>query len=1069
MMSRALDPVVLQSFLEEVRGYLPALENEISRLRAGGTEPGTLNEIHRLAHSIRSASEMIGLIRLAEAARGVESLVAPAAFDEAEFDPGWLDELERSLEAMRLGLEQPATEAASDQDLEPPEDMLVAALAQPERAESASGMVEIPDVEVIAEDLVDTFSAEAEQLLDTLGHRLQQLRQRPADPGPALVDIRHAAHTLKGAALMVGLDTAATVAHRMEDVLDLLCSGALPPEPEILNLLVTTYDCLADLVTARGQNAPLRPRIVQLLGNYQDLMSLFETEDSVTRSPADAEREERILEKEDVDAFLVDTFLEEAESHLDVAGAALRELSSQPEDPEPALHSYRRAVHTIKGASGMVGLSATSNLARRLQLLLDRISERTLPYSAQIFEALSAGFDLLTDLVEAQGSNSGLIERVQSAYRHLDQLLSSETVPEADASPLEEVEAATAPAALPSPKEEAQQSVRVPLDRLAAVARVVGEIFLNASAFEQQIGGFRRDLDELSLNLARMRRLSGSLNDAELEGFSIQSSNPALPEEISASASEFDALEFDRYTRLHLLGRDLAEATNDLSTLSGQLQAMRSQFDSWIGRQRGLSGEAQDRLMRLRMVPLSSLANRLHRTVRVAADKTGKQVTLSLEGMATEFDKSVAEQLSAPLEHLLRNAVDHGIEPPNVRVAKGKPAAGGIRLEATHHGAHIVVRLSDDGTGINHERIRERAVQAGLVASEDAAALDADTLGQFIFEPGFSTAETISEISGRGVGLDIVRATVEGLKGRLTTHSKPGEGTTFTLLLPVSLAVARTMIVEAGGSRFAVPMASFTRALRMVNSEIEVRDGRPSVSVDGAWIPVLWLADWLGLASTRAREQRLTLLFVDNGDEEIAVAVDRVVEAREVVVKPLTGLLHKLNRFAGATILGDGCVVLIVNTSTLDPDPAVALPVAISSRAKPVHEVEILVVDDSLSIRRSVANLIHSAGWRATQARDGVEALEMLGRSAKKPDMIVMDIEMPRMDGYELLSRLRSQRKFDDVPIVMLTSRAGDKHRLKASSLGVDGYLTKPCPDEMLLAELRRWVGKKERSSQAAS
>ncbi len=1070
-MSHSLDPVVLQSFLGEVLGYLPALEHEVTRLRDGETQPDTFDEIHRLAHSIRSASEMIGLAQLASAARGVEELVSPVVLSDTPFDAAGLDGLERGVAAMRAGLQQPAPQPAASQDLDPPAHLLAAALVGGSGGDSQDEMPEIPEVETIAEDLVDTFQGEAEQLLDKLGHSLRHLREQPDDPSPALLEIRHSAHTLKGAAAMVGLDTTATVAHRMEDILDLLCSEELPLEPEIVDLLFNSYDCVADLVAARGHNRELRPRVLDLLAAHQAIFAILEAEEPFAPVPQREAGEEEIAANEEVDALLLDTFLEEAESHLASAGAALRTLSAQPADPGPALLEFRRAVHTIKGAAGMLGLSATSLLARRLQFLLDRVEEGAAQYSRQIFDTLSAGFDLLSDLVAAQGRNSAHLERIRSAFRNLDELLACRD----DEGPAAEP---GTPAVVPSQesvsqggRDEPQQTVRVPIERLAGVGRIVGEIFLNASSYEQQIGAFRRDLDELTLNLARMRRISASLADVQsAEAQSAQDNSPAPHRETPSSASEFDVLEFDRYSRLHLLSRDLAEATNDLSTLSAQLQSMRAQFDSWTGRQRGLSSEAQDKLMRLRMVPLSTLANRLDRTVRVTANKTGKLASLTLEGMNTEFEKTVTEQLSAPLEHLLRNAVDHGIEPPAYRSALGKPATGRIRLTASHHGAHLVIRLSDDGSGLDYDKIRKRAVQLGWMSQQEAASMDSDALARLILEPGFSTARTINEVSGRGVGLDIVHAAVEALKGRLTIHSKPGAGTTFSLLLPVSLAVARAMIVEAAGSRFALSMASFTRALRVIHSEIEMRDERPGIQVEDKWIPVLWLADWLGLGSPRTHDQRLTLLFVDNGEQEIALAVDRVVEAREVVVKPLTGILRRLNRFAGATILGDGSVVLIVNSSALDPDPARATPAAIPVRAgASAPEVDILIVDDSLSIRRSVGNLIRGAGWRALQSRDGIEALEMLQHATRLPDLILMDVEMPRMDGYELASRLREQRAYDGVPIVMLTSRAGEKHRLKAASLGVDGYLVKPCPDDLLLSEVRRWLVQNPRSSQAAS
>ncbi|MEJ5370112.1 MAG: response regulator, partial [Bryobacteraceae bacterium] len=622
----------------------------------------------------------------------------------------------------------------------------------------------------------------------------------------------------------------------------------------------------------------------------------------------------------------------------------------------------------------------------------------------------------------------------------------------------EKAESAPAPA-------EPQAAVRVPVERLTGIARILSEIFMNASGFEQQIEAFRKELDELSLNLARMRRISNQLAEAQESG--APGAGPQAVREATSSASEFDELEFDRYTRLNLIARDLAEATTDLSALSAQLQSMRAQFDTWAARQRGLSGEAQDQLMRLRMVPLESLSSRLDRTVRVTSAKTGKPVRLETSGLETEFDKSVVEQLAPALEHLLRNAIDHGIEPPADRVAAGKPETGTVRLSASRQGAHVTLQLSDDGAGLDFDKIARRAVELEWLTAEQAAAASHESLIRLIFEPGFSTADAVSEISGRGVGMDVVRSTIESLRGRLSVQTRAGQGTTFTFVLPVSMAVDRVVILEAAGERFALPMNAMTRQMRVFDSQPVERNGQQGVLADGQWLPACWLAEWLGLAAPEQRPSRCALLFVSNGERELALLADRVIEAREIVTKPLAGLLARLAHFSGATILGDGSVVLILNPSAIDVDAVQPLPLA-ASRRRAAREETVLIVDDSISIRRSVGNLLRSSGYKTLEARDGQEALELLERRANPPDAVLMDIEMPRMDGYELAAALRSRPGFESVPLLMLTSRAGEKHRQKALRLGVDRYLVKPCPDELLVAELRNCIESRRGSRLAA-
>lgn len=1059
-MSHTLDPAVLHSFLEEVRSYLPSLEREAARLREESAAREALGEIHRLAHSIRSACDMIGLEALADPARQVERLAAPALFGEHCLDEGGLSVLDGALEALRQGLRGSSGESQEAGAASGPP-----AFSSP--AAGSGSLEPIADSDPAVPELLDTFLSEAEQLLERMDAGVVSLRANPASPGPALRELRHHAHTLKGAAAMTGLETAARVAHRMEDLLDLLIAGSLPAEDEILGLLQSGHDCLADLAAARGDNRSLRPRVRDLLGQLDALLAICAEQSQAQPDALAAAPGEDLLQPcEETDPFLLETFLSEAESNLAEAESALRELAANPADPQPHLQSFRRAIHTIKGAAGMVGLGSASSVAQKLQFLLDGVLNGTAVYGEGCLRALNTGFDALSELVAAQGDNEPVLGRAREALGEITAAASAKAAPADCEAPAARQSASGREVPAPGPAQaEPQTTVRVPVDRLTGIARILSEIFMNASGFEQQIEAFRKELDELSLNLARMRRISHQLAETQeggAPGGGVQGAHEA-----TSSASEFDVLEFDRYTRLNLVARDLAEATADLSSLSAQLQSMRAQFDTWAARQRGLSGEAQDQLMRLRMVPLSSLANRLDRTVRVTSAKTGKPVRMETSGMETEFDKTVVEQLAPALEHLLRNAIDHGVEPPQERIAAGKPGTGLIRLAASRQGAHVFIQLSDDGAGLDFRKIARRAVELGWLTEEEAGAAGQEMLIRLIFEPGFSTAESLSEISGRGVGMDIVRSTIESLRGRLSAHTAPGAGTAFTFVLPVSMAVDRVVILEAGGEKFALPMTAMTRQMRVFESALVERRGRWGVEVDGEWLPACRLGQWLGVSGADDEPARSALLFVNNGESEIALLADRVIEAREVVVKPLSGLLARLHRFAGATILGDGSVVLILNPSAIHLEPAVGTPLPVLHR-RAAQEEAILIVDDSISIRRSVAGLLRAAGWRTLEARDGLEALDLLERRAAPPGAILMDIEMPRMDGYELAAALRARPEYESVPLLMLTSRAGEKHRQKALRLGVDRYLVKPCPEELLLAELRNCIATRRGSRLAA-
>lgn len=879
-MSNSLDPEVLRGFLEEARSYLPGIDRCLAGLRAAPGDRPSAEELHRLAHCVSGASRVIGMTELGEAARSVETLLDPVVLEERPLDPATLDPLALGV---RLMAEQ------------------LAAIPEPEVEPELSE----PRLDRIPADLLNGFLEEAEEHLQSTGLQFRELSNRSADRGPVLREIRRSIHTIKGAAAMVGLETFSRLAHRMEDLLDLLYEGHLEYSPDRHELLVATYDVLSDLVRQRGRVGHLSHGIRELLQVY------------------------------------------------DLAVADLEE-------------------HTE-------------------------------------------------------------VER--------------EPVPSAAAEPVPVVETEIA---------DSSRMVRAPLERLDELVRLVGELFVNRYGFERHLAAYAREVEELTLSLQRIRRLTTQLDADYLETPSNQ--RPAV--ERGSFAPEFDALEFDRYTQLHLLSRELTETTNDLATATSQLKQLTGSFDSYLGVQGRLTSEVQDKLVRLRMVPLSLLANRLHRTVRVAAQKSGKLAELELDGMTAELDKSVVEQLAAPLDHLLRNAVDHGIEAPDVRRAAGKPERGCVRLRATQEGTEVVIRLSDDGAGVDPARIRETALHLGFLNESEAAQATSQQLFGLIFEPGFSTSATVNEISGRGVGLDVVKGAVEALKGSVSLESPAGSGAAFIVRMPTTLAITKVLFVEDQKETYALPLASISQVARLEPSQLEQVSHKPVVRLGSSLLPLLYLPEALNLP--RAKQgpaARQPLLVLRSGNEEFALAVDRITGAREVMVKPLSGIMRRSASISGSTLLGDGSVVLILNPAALAPGfqqimrARAGATRVVAAQRRPLN---VMIVDDSLSVRRVVANLVKNNGWTPLQAKDGLEALEMLQHIDHKPDVILMDIEMPRMDGFELTATLRSQPDYFKTPIVMLTSRAGEKHRNKALSLGATHYLVKPYQEETLLSILRR-------------
>jgi len=605
--------------------------------------------------------------------------------------------------------------------------------------------------------------------------------------------------------------------------------------------------------------------------------------------------------------------------------------------------------------------------------------------------------------------------------------------------------------------------LRVPLERVDDLVRLVSELVINRTAFEQRMVDFVRLVEELKGSSSRLRTTSVSLqNEYEanahrtgrtLIDVATRSTTPA-----GRFASEFDALEFDRYTEFHLLTRALAESTGDVGTLSSELTNLVGDFDALLNRQGRLSRSIQDRLMRTRMVALSSLATRLERTVRSTAESLGKKAALEFRGDATELDKTVLEEMIDPLLHLLRNCVDHGLESPSERAQSGKPETGRLFIQAFYQGTQVVIQVGDDGRGIDPEKLRAAAVRGGFLPANEAAEADVETLHQLLFAPGFSTAGEVSEISGRGVGLDVVRSRVAKLKGSITVDTTAGVGTTFSIRLPMTLAIVRSLLVSANGKTFAIPIQAVAQIVRVERSAIgRVAEGRV-IFHGGKVFSLFQLGKTLGVPEVKDEEPNvMPVLITYAGSREVAVQVDKIEAAREIVVKTLGSHLRRGQGMIGATLLGDGTVVPILNLPELYAK--VRTETVSPKRTNPTAKtggLHVMVVDDSVSVRRVVSTIIKGQGWTAIPAKDGLDALEQLQKSPTPPDAILLDVEMPRMSGYELLAALRGQVKFRDLPVVMVTSRAGDKHRRKAMELGASEYTVKPFLEDQLVALLRK-------------
>lgn len=1115
-MSLKLNPEIAAGFTEEAKSYFVTVRDALRRWAQG--QPNALEEARRLVHTLKGASAMIGLPALAHVCLLMEESLQQcntSSVQPADPRPGQLWQALQAIEQFSDGLVSGDRRHA---ELESAIKLLRRVRREPESGDgeairqiltSQSGPVlrtgpaaafaasvgapEAASEEPVSEDLLANFRHEAEENLLAIGRSLRLLESQRGDR-EVIRALRRGVHTLKGTAQSVGLRALAETTHRMEDLLDAAAEGALAVTDDTLQLLFKTFDLVTDLSTSDLPEAEVWERVNALREEYNAALGATTAVAEPAQSAAETEAD---YPEENVPAEFLEVFRPEAEEHLTLISTRLRDLQANAKDKH-LLQDVRRAVHTLKGAAGVIGLASVGDLAHRMEDLLDAAWEGSFPLDESHQQLLFATADTLSDLITDASKRPQALRRQRQLLREYAAFAKAATP-----APLTKAETTIAPAAsspvidlaqLAAASLEAQgqasegtslanvsRFVRVPIERLDEMVRLVSELVVSRSTFEQHLERYRKDIQELRLSLGRLQRLSQRF-DTDFEVHSLLggasgrwnpgSTQGGTPNAPADKRAEFDMLEFDRYTDLTLIARDLSETASDISVGVSQLSHVAGDFDSYLNRLGRLTSDVQDRLMRMRMVPMSNLATRLHRVVRVTAERLGKQVDLILEGEQVEMDKTALEELAGPLEHLLRNAIDHGIESEAARRGSAKPVRGQVIVKAQYLGTQVVIDVRDDGAGVNAAAVRAKTIAAGLLTEAEAAALDDHEILDYIFRPGFSTAQSVSDISGRGVGLDVVRTALHKMKGTVNLVSRPGEGTSFQLRLPMSLAILRVLMVKVRGESYAVPLAAVTRILRLEPGQLERLGNQQILRLGQQAITAIRLDDALGVKAARAEElsaddlaaARPPVLVLDIGGQQAAIIVDELMVAREVVVKSLGSLVQRVRGVTGATILGDGSIVLIINATELfdaQRGSALASPARYGQtrRSRGVAQTgyDLLVVDDSVSVRRVLTNLFQNQGWRPTAAKDGLDALETL-QSGKHFDAVLLDMEMPRMDGYELLALLRGQPQFASLPVVMLTSRAAEKHRRKAFELGATDFLVKPYQDENLIAVLHRVI-----------
>ncbi len=1022
-----IDTALLDIYRKEVATHCHSLKQYIVDWNNGETEASHV--LLRALHTLTGSSRTTGVQSVAVVCSHFESYVKHLQDVEAALPQVALTELENTIELIestldcldQAGAVLPEHEALlsridnlpkdiEPKDIEPkdiePKDIESEDIESEDiESEDIAPIVEMNDIEVAEsvvnnvplpdydEELLEIFLEEGTEILEESDQIIHEWISNPGEDEFVKALQRHL-HTLKGGARMAGIAELGDLGHSIESLLTAVVDGHMQASKPMFELVQRAQD-----------------RLVKMLELVQAHSGLTAATDLINEVDAMLENRGIVSDEEFVFESAVDI---NNESSLNSSTVELSELEKLEEE-----------------------LRLDSNIEVEDVITLPDLELPDVTEDVANSEIESA------DVISLDLTNEDQIQKVAEEIAVPD----VDKEDEHDRRQLGRVKS---------------EQVRVRSDLLDNLVNFAGEVSIYRSRLEQQTNNFRYNITEFDDTVNRLRE--------QLRQFEIETETQIeyKSEELSSAQENFDPLEMDRFTTMQHLSRAMMESLGDLDSLRGILNNLTRESETLLLQQSRVNTDLQEGLMRTRMVPFSGQAARLRRIVRQTCGELGKHADLHLEGVDSELDRTVLERIISPIEHMLRNAVAHGIESPAERKKAGKPESGSIHFSISNEGSNILIKIKDDGAGIDLEAIRNKAIDKGLIKTEDA--VTKEQLLEMIMQSGFSTAKSVSQIAGRGVGMDVVNTEIKQLGGIFNIDTEKDQGTTFTVSLPLTLAISRALMVMIGDDTYAIPLLSVEGVERINAAEINEIMATEEKTYN--WVnedyKFMHLGTVMGTQEMRLADddKQLPMLMVRSGEHRAAILVDNLLGSREIVVKSVGPQLSTLRGISGATVMGDGSVVLIIDlamlirlaaTTTADKTQTVVTPVAVAPEEIQDTKPLVMVVDDSITVRKVTTRLLERHEMRVVAAKDGVDALAQLQDAI--PDIMLLDVEMPRMDGFELATNMRSDERLKNIPIIMITSRTGQKHRDRAASIGVNIYMGKPFTETDLMGNIAVLTG----------
>ena len=1121
-----MDPVLYEIFSKESTGHIKLFEDYVKSCKQDADNCFVTEELIRALHTLHGSANMAHVISIADLSGELEKYARllqennKLPIDEAKtvFEDS-LVVFKEIISKIGLG-DQPLPSIDNLMD------RIDGLISRGNEGETPNrSKVEQTDNELTQqqdgkydEDLLEIFIEEGGEILKTCGNALKEWPKSLANM-EVISSLQRQLHTLKGGARMAEIKPIGDLSHSIEAMLLAVAEEQVQPTDEMIRLVQSAHDEFLVMLEKVKRRQPI-DEALDLIEKAKKVIEtgtttfLEDTLGDIDTSPveesveevnpivetAPVQTEDHVREEfdEDDDGELLEVFMEEGDDILSTCDEMIQNWIESPNDRD-VIAEIQRQLHTLKGGARMARIKSIGDLGHIMESMLIAVSEGHVPPSNAMIGLVQSSYDELLsmqDKVKQQQVPDEADDLIAKAQRVIDSgsadFLDEETKAEEESpnevvqenakeksksgsdmedalgrlfedsgdknpGPEKGIDKFDTDTAIGIPKQvvrSIQEQVRVSAELIDNLVNFGGEVSIYRSRLEQQVNSMKFNLHEMDQTVVRLHDQLRNL-DIETEAQMVYRMEEANPDN-----EEFDPLEFDRFSHMQQLSRSLMESVTDIVSIQRMLENITRESETLLLQQSRVNTDLQEGLMRTRMVPFSSQLPRLRRIVRQTANEVGKSAELKVTGAEGEMDRTMLDRIMPALEHMLRNSIDHGIEAPAVRKKEKKAVAGQIRVSFSREGSDVVLRLTDDGGGINQAAIRKKAIDCGML-NKNTDITEKELL-QFILESGFSTAETVTQISGRGVGMDVVNNEIKQLGGSLHIDSKEGEGTTFTIVLPFTLSINRALMINVADETLAIPLLSVEGIARINATDAQqyYQDNAPEYEFAGNKYQFLHMGTLLGIGRPQAAEsnRKYPLLLVRTGEHRVALQIDGLMGSREIIVKPVGPQLSAIRGVSGATIMGDGCVVLIIDIHAL-----VRMDIAHHITESEIDEVErqkeearepvVMIVDDSITVRKVTERFLKRNNIASIAARDGVEGLAMLQDTI--PDVMLLDIEMPRMDGFELATHMRNDDRFKNIPIIMITSRTGDKHRERAMQIGVNDYMGKPYKEDELIERIK--------------